>query len=73
MMSLIFNVFAWQQQISNTQDMMMKVWKLVSALECVLSLGLKSHKLVTVAMGKIRTRVNIWDVVEESCASAGEC
>lgn len=52
-------------------EVLMKVWKLVSALECVLSLGLKSHKLVTVAMGKIRTRVSIWDVVEESSMSAG--
>ncbi|XP_067941407.1 uncharacterized protein [Watersipora subatra] len=54
------------------QEMLLQIWKLVSALECVLSMGLKSHKLVTVAMGKIRTRVNIWDIVEESAASAGK-
>lgn len=52
--------------------MLLHVWKLVSALECVLSMGLKSHKLVTVAMGKIRARVSIWDIVEESTASAGK-
>lgn len=61
-----------QQQSDASQDLLLRVWKLVSALECVLTLGLKSHKLVTVAMGKIRTRVNIWDVVEESCSSAGQ-
>jgi len=47
------------------------IWKFVSALECVLCTGLKSHKLVSVAIGKIRTRVSIWDIVEESALSAG--
>jgi len=56
----------------SSQDVMLKVWKLVSALECILSLGLKSHKLVTVTMGKIRARVTLWDIVEESCKAGGE-
>lgn len=51
---------------------MLKIWKLVSGLECVLSLGLKSHQLVSVAMGRIRTRVSIWDVVEASAKMTGK-
>lgn len=64
------NQYAFSMTLQ-ANEVLLKVWKLVSSLECVLGLGLKSHKLVTVAMGKIRTRVSFWDIVEESSASNG--